>query len=220
MSPAAGVQGIAMAGNAEPEDLARAGHYALLARLYYAPPDAALLDSVLAAAREFDAAQGDSGSLAAAWHELGAAAAAESVDAIADEYDNVFIGVGKAEVTLYGSHYMHDKSPGQVLVRLRDELQGLGLVRSAGAGEPEDHIAALCDTMRHLVLSADSGDRQQDHGVAALQQQRHFFMEYISPWYAEFCISVAASGKTKFYKPVAALSKAFFDVEAEAFDLT
>jgi TorA maturation chaperone TorD len=69
--------------------------------------------------------------------------------------------------------------------------------------------------MRYLITHGGN-DGEKD---AALQQQKQFFVEYISPWYADFCVSVAASRKTNFYKHVATFTQAFFDVEAEAFEL-
>jgi TorA maturation chaperone TorD len=195
------------------EDLARAEHYALLARLYYAAPDAELLNALAGTAAEARAAA--STPIEAAWHRLANAAAAMDVEAALDEYDSVFVGTGKAEITLYASHYLSQAAPERVLVKLRAELASMRLGRRSGAAEPEDHIAALCDVMRYLI-SHDGNDGEKD---AALQQQKQFFVEYISPWYADFCVSVAASRKTNFYRHVATFAKVFFDVEAEAFEL-
>jgi len=203
---------------ASDEDVARAGNYALLARLYYAAPDTALLQAIARAAEA--AGEATDGfrltPLATAWLELGNAAQAAEAEAIGEEYDDVFIGTGKAEITLYASHYLRLVSPVSMLADLRGELAALGLGRTEKAAEPEDHLAALCDTMRHLILRQSS----PQSAVVATQQQLQFFMAYISPWYAEFCIAVAASSHTNFYKHVATFSGAFFDVEAEAFNLS
>src|SRR5207244_10104665 len=77
-----------------PEDAARADFYALLARLFYAPPDTGLLES-LAGAGELDSAEGD---LAQAWRQLRSAAAATGEAAVREEYDASFVGTGKAPV--------------------------------------------------------------------------------------------------------------------------
>jgi TorA maturation chaperone TorD len=76
-----------------PEEAARANFYALLARLFYAPPDAALLKAISA-----DRLEGD---LAGPWEELASAAASADPDAVREEYETAFIGTGKAPVTLY-----------------------------------------------------------------------------------------------------------------------
>lgn len=191
-----------------PEDQARADFYALLARLLYAGPDAALLGS-LAGADEIDV-DGGPAALASAWRELVAAAAAMDPEAAQLEYDTVFVGTGKAEVSPYATHYLTRTGAELILARLRGELAGLGLARSAGAHEPEDHFAALCDVMRHLIVARPD---------AAPQEEKRFFEAYIQPAYAPFCDAILASQNTNFYKPVARFAKAFFAVEIESFGM-
>jgi TorA maturation chaperone TorD len=196
------------------EEARRAEFYALLASLFYAAPDPALLKAIAGAGMTgggIEARPAEGAPLAASWRMLAAASLAMDAEAARDEYDSVFIGTGRAEITPYASHYLGASAPERVLVNLRGELAAMGLGRKGGALEPEDHLAALCDVMRYLVLRGDDD--------VALQQQKLFFKAYISPWYAEFCVSVAASRKTNFYKHVATFTQAFFDVEAEAFEL-
>ena len=199
------------------EDAARAGNYALLAQLFYSPPSRELLAAI--AGSETDARLDKSGALAGAWRNLVVAAGAADARALASEYDIVFVGTGKAEITLYASHYLGQARPEPLLVELRRELAALGLARRSVANEPEDHLAALCDVMRHLTLRNDAADTKTAAAAASQQQQKRFFTEYISPWYAEFCIVVTAAASTNFYKHVAAYMRAFFDIEVEAFEL-
>ena len=189
-----------------PEDQARAGYYALLARLFYSGPDAALL-SAIGSADEIagDAAQS---AIGAAWRKLAAAARAMDPEAARLEYDELFVGTGKAEVTLYASYYLAQTGREKILARLRGELAGLGLSRTQGAHEPEDHIAGLFDVMRHLILLGSED--------AALQKQQDFFGRYLAPSYEGFCDAIAASEKANFYKHVGLFARAFFMVEAEA----
>src|SRR5262252_8575347 len=84
-----------------PEDQARAGYYALLARLFYAGPDAGLLAAI--AGSDEIAVEGAQSDLAGAWRALAAAARAMDVDAANLEYDQLFVGTGKAQVTPYAS---------------------------------------------------------------------------------------------------------------------
>jgi TorA maturation chaperone TorD len=191
------------------EDRARADFYALIARLFYAGPDAALL-AAIARADEIPAEDG-AAPLAAAWRALGAAAAAMDAEAAREEYDSVFVGTGKAEITPYASHYLAPSMQERVLVRLRDTLTGMGLAKNPSAAEYEDHFAGLCEVMRHLI-AAGSGD-------AAVQDQKKFFIEYIVPCYAEISAATVASPNTNFYKHVAVFTKAFLDVEAGSFDM-
>ena len=71
-----------------PEEVARANFYGLLARLFYAPPDAPLLEAI-AGAGEIEA---EDGGIAAAWQALAHAAARADVEAVREEYDSVFVG--------------------------------------------------------------------------------------------------------------------------------
>lgn len=191
------------------EDQARADFYALIARLFYAGPDAALL-AAIAGADEIPA-EDDGAPLAEAWRALGAAAAATDAEAAREEYDSVFVGTGKAEITPYASHYLAPSMQERVLVRLRDTLAGMGLAKNPSAAEYEDHFAGLCEVMRHLI-AAGSGD-------AAVQDQKNFFMEYLVPCYAEISAATVASPNTNFYKHVAVFTKAFLDVEAGSFEM-
>jgi TorA maturation chaperone TorD len=189
-----------------PEDEARAGYYALLARLFYAGPDSGLL-AVIGGADESSAGAAPS-PIGEAWKRLAAAARAMDAEAARLEYDELFVGTGKAPVTPYASYYLAATGREKILVRLRSELAGLGLARAAHTHEPEDHIAALLDVMRHLIsLGSDN---------AALQNQQDFFGRFIGPAYSAFCDAIDASDKANFYRLVGLFARAFFVVEAEA----
>jgi TorA maturation chaperone TorD len=192
-----------------PEDRARADFYALIARLFYAGPDAALL-AAIAHADEI-VAEAENISLAQCWKSLTSAAAAMDAEAAQEEYDSVFVGTGKAEITPYASHYLAESTMKDgVLVRLRAELAGMGLGRDQGVAEYEDHFSGLCEVMRHLIFFAAD---------VALQKQKTFFVEYLIHCYAGFCVAVIASPNTNFYKHVARFTKAFLDLETESFEI-
>src|SRR5262245_63622636 len=87
-----------------PEEQARAGYYALLARLYYAGPDAELLAAIGGA--EDAVATGEQSALTSTWSALAAAAKAMDAEAAQDEYERLFVGTGKAEVTPYATFYL------------------------------------------------------------------------------------------------------------------
>ena len=119
----------------EPEDEARADFYALLARLYARAPDAPLLAAIAAAVplapdTESDAANG----IASAWESLRAASALADPVAAADEFQALFVGVGRSEVSLYASHYLGPQS-GRPLAQIRATLADLGLARRAELSE-------------------------------------------------------------------------------------
>lgn len=190
------------------EDRGRTDLYALLARLLYAGPDRALLDSLV---RHEDLFGADDVPLGRAWRALARAARDADPEALRLEYDSKFVGVGKAEVTLYTSYYLTAAGRERVVVALRDELRELGLVRTGDTHEPEDHIAALCEVMRHLVsLGSD------DHAIG---RQRQFFMRYISTAYIQLTDAILGTAATQFYKDVARVARVFFDIESQSFEM-
>jgi TorA maturation chaperone TorD len=196
-----------LASQPTPEDAARAGLYALLARLFYAGPDQAVLDAIADA----DGLVADADTpLSQAWRELRAASRSANPQAAADEYISLFVGVGKSPVSVYASHYLTENYKELTLVHLRGELERLGLSRKAEATEPEDHLAALLDIMRHLVQRNDSDPSAQ---VA-------FFNSYLKPWYGRFCSAIETSGTAAYYKPLAHLMKCYFAIEVEVFEWT
>jgi TorA maturation chaperone TorD len=185
-----------------PEEQARANLYGLLARLFYAPPDAALLDAIASQ----PALEGD---LGPAWHELSRAAASADANAVREEFETAFIGTGKAPVTLYTTAYAIRYSSEVPLVELRSELARLGLGRREAVHEPEDHIAALCETMRHLVAGQKYG----------LEEQSRFFTRWIHPAAEPLCNAIERCDKTSFYKHVARFAKGFCTLEQMAFEM-
>jgi len=188
-----------------PEEQARANFYGLLARLFYAPPDEPLLKA-LAGTDELDA---EDETLAARWRELIAAAALTPAEAVREEYDSVFVGTGKAPVTLYASAYSLRYTNETPLAALRGELAALGLARRSQVGEPEDHIAALCETMRHLIVEQRR----------PLEEQGAFYDRWLAPNVEALCAAIEASERTSFYRAVARLAKAFFSLEQAAFEM-
>lgn len=191
------------------EELARAELYGLLARLWMAAPDEALLGQFRVAVTQ---APQPGAFLEAPWGALVAAMRATSVDAAAAEYDALFQGVGKPEVFLYGSYYLSGFLNERPLAALRDELAALGLARDETRGETEDHIAAVCEVMRYLI----AGD---DAAVCNLERQRRFFRAQLQPWGEKLCDAVQAHPRAKAYAALAAFTRAFLQVETQGFDL-
>ena len=190
-----------------PEDAARADLYALLARLFYAGPDAGVLCAIAAA----DALVAPSETpLSIAWRALQEASRAIDAQQASDEYTTLFVGVGKAPVSVYASHFLTGNYKELTLVHLRDELERLGLARRAEATEPEDHLAALLDVMHHLVR------RSEDDGTV----QAAFFNSYLKPWHEKFCTAVETLDGAGYYRQVSRLMKCYFAIEVELFDWT
>jgi len=195
-----------------PEDAARANFYALLGRLYYAPPDRELLASI-AGADEIVAEEGSGSEAGAglplAWRDLTLAAASADPEAVADEHTVLFVGTGKSAVTPYTSAYTIKTAVDIPLVELRDFLASRGIARLGSASEPEDHVAALCEVMRYLIAV------QQ----APAEDQKGFFARYVWPGAGPLCDAVMQSQHAVFYKYVARFSKSFFALERESFEM-
>jgi len=191
------------------EEIARAELYGLLARLWIAPPDAELLMQFRVAVTE---APQPGGFLEAPWQTLVAAMRATSPEAAASEYDALFGGVGKPEVFLYGSYYLAGFLNEKPLALLRADLAQLGLVRDETRGETEDHVACVFEVMRFLI----AGD---DVAVCNLEQQRRFFRAHVQPWVEKLADAVEAQPGARLWRDVAALTRAFVQVETQAFDM-
>lgn len=190
-----------------PEDVVRADLYALLARLFYAGPDAAVLAAIVSAQ---DLTTGTDAPLASAWRALQAAAAAADAVDVTSEYIRIFAGVGKAPISIYASHYLTENYKELTLVHLRDELARLGLARKPDAVEPEDHLAGLLDVMHHLVRRAE-GD---------FTQQAGFFNSYLAPWHVKFCGAIEAGDAPPLYQALSRLMRHYFAIEVEYFEWT
>lgn len=195
------------AGELAPEELARANFYALLARLFYAPPDTALLRALASA----DPLPSDDAgaALALAWQEMSLAAATADEEELKFEYESRFVGTGKAEISLYTGAYTVKTALDNPLVEIRGFMIEHGLARREDAHEPEDHIAGLCEIMRHLIA--------EQH--APFDEQGRFFNSYLWPGAAPLCDAIEKHPDIGFYKQVARLAHAFFLLEHSTLDM-
>jgi TorA maturation chaperone TorD len=187
------------------EDAARGNLYALIGRLFHDAPDSILLAQLCRA----EAASSEEGAaLERAWRALRDACNAAYPAVLKQEYDTLFVGVGKCEVTPYTSHYIRDISPDQHLVRLRQRMEQLGLGRRIAASEVEDHVSGVCEVMRWLI-----------EGASPVSEQSLFFKEFVYPGATAFCDVLGVATSASFYRYVAQYARAFFDVEREAFEM-
>lgn len=191
------------------EETARSELYGILASVLYASPAIELIAQIRVAATDTPAA---GAFLEEPWRNFVGVTRSMSDQAIKDEYDALFGGVGKPEVYLYGSHYLSGFLNEKPLARLRTELQSLGLERSDVMSDTEDHFAYLCEVMRYLI----AGD---DVAVANLTRQREFFSTHIQPWVSLMCDDIQNNSKAKFYASLAELTRAFMGIEAQGFDM-
>jgi TorA maturation chaperone TorD len=188
----------------QPEDEARAGFYALIARLFYAAPDSAVLAQIV----ETRALEGDS-EIARAWEAMVAASRSAFPVILEQEHTDLLVGTGKSEVTPYLTHYTIKFATDNPLVEVRQQLKRWGMARRESAGEPEDHVSVLCETMRFAIAVQHRTD----------EEQKQFFERFIYRGAIFFCDAVSASQKAVFYRLVARFARAFFELEHKAFEM-
>lgn len=191
------------------EEQARADLYALLARLLYRAPDGALL-AALATADPILAGQGEH-ALETAWERLVLGAGVIEADLASDEFDTLFVSTASPKINPYASFYLSGALYGKPLAALRADLGRLQLARAPGASESEDHLAALCETMRVLIGGAPGSARRP------LAVQKQFFDTHLGTWYAACLADIAGAPDANFYRLIAAFAGAFLALEAEAF---
>ncbi len=191
------------------DELARAELYGLLARLWLAPPDAALLQQFAVAVTQAPEA---GGLLEGPWMELVGALRATTPEDAAAEHAALFLAIGKPEVFTYASYYLTGFLNEKPLATLRDDLAALALTRDEQSLETEDHIAYVLEVMRYLI----AGD---DVAVCNLEQQRRFFRAHVQPWVAQLCTTVRAHPRARTWAAVAVFTQAFLDVEIQGFDM-
>ena len=180
--------------------LARAQEYALLATLLVRAPDAKLLES-LAGLR------GDATPLGVAHAALAQAASETTVERVEREYFNLFIGLGRGELLPYGSYYLTGFLHERPLARLRADLAPLGIERTEGNCEPEDHAATLCEVMAGILggsLPAPQGTDQQ------------IFEKHLVPWIGRFFADLERAEAANLYRRIGTLGRVFIEVETEA----
>lgn len=191
------------------EELARAELYGLLAQLWLSAPDAALLAQFQAKAPD---PEPTGGYLDGPWRTLLDVMRAATPADLTQEHDALFQGVGKPEIFVYGSFYLSGFLNEKPLADLRTDLMTLGLSRDQQRAETEDHVAYGLEVMRYLI----AGD---DVAVCNLEQQRRFFRTHLQTWVEKLCDAVASHPQAQVWKAVAALTAAFMQVEAQAFDM-
>ncbi len=179
----------------------RANLYSSLGALFAAPASA----EHLAVLKNLPEIQQPESALEMAWSLLRRAASDYTPEQIDDEYHQLFIGLGRGVVVPYGSWHLTGFLMEKPLGALRADLRKLGIERSAGVAESEDHIASLCQAMAAIVV-ADEID---------FDTERAFFSEHIASWSDDFFRLLDEASCAGFYRAVGNLGKSFTDVEKQ-----
>ena len=187
------------------EELSRARLYRLLSRLLSAPADEALLSFL----RNLE---GDDSPLGQGLATLSDVAARVSVEEVAQEFHDLFIGITKGELLPFASHYLTGFLNEKPLAELRDAMNTLGIARSEAASEPEDHIASLCEIM-HGMIMGEFGKR------VSLADQFEFFQNHVENWAIEFFQDLEAAKSARFFMSIGLIGRLFMEIEGEAFKI-
>jgi TorA maturation chaperone TorD len=185
------------------EDRLRADVYNFLATYLTSRPD----DTRLTAAHSL---AGDETEFGKAFNALAKISRNIGVSDAAEEYDRLFIGLGRGELLPYGSYYLTGFLHEKPLAKLRNDMRKLGIARVDGISEPEDHIGSLMEMMAGLI-SGGYGE------PASIETQREFFMAHIEPWAGHFFKDLEAAKNSRFYQPVGKIGRLFIEIESGAF---
>jgi len=180
----------------------RAQLFSLVARLLSAVPDGDLLRTLARLA-------GDASPLGQAIGGLARAAAAAEPAALDREFFDLFTGVGRGELLPYASYYLTGFLHERPLAELRGDLARLGIGRSKGVAEPEDHIAFLCETLAGLI----------EGRLGTPEQAGPFFQQHMRPWAARFFADLEKAEAAQFYRSVGALGRVAVEIEQAAAEL-
>lgn len=192
-----------------PEDHGRANFYALISSLFANAPDQSLLSAI--AGSPPLPTDDNAAPLPQAWSKLIAASTAMDEDAASEEFEKLFIGVGKAPLNLHASHHLTGFMMEQPLADLRTTLATLGFARVEVQTTVEDHLSALAEVMRLLIVGSEEVQ------PSPLSVQRDFFATHIEPWFDLCCSAIVKSPLANYYVVVAEFASSFLQVERDAF---
>ena len=179
-------------------DQMRADIYALLATLLRQSPQGELLQWI----SSLEPDQAEDTPMARAWSTLALAAQHSRQQQLDDEYQHLFIGVGRGELMPFACWYLTGSLMEKPLVLLREDLNRLGFERQPDVKEPEDHISALCEVMSLLISNGQS-----------YEIQHQFWKQHIQSWSKRFFTDLQNAENAVFYTAVGLLGAAFMQQE-------
>ncbi|ACY51656.1 MULTISPECIES: TorD/DmsD family molecular chaperone [Vibrio] len=183
------------------EQTLRTDIYLVLSALFRSAPS----DEMLAFLKSLEIEPSES-AMQKAWLALQQAANEAQREALEEEYQDLFIGIGRGEVVPFGSWHRTGSMMEKPLAEIRRDLELLGIEREENVKEPEDHISALCEVMAMLT-----GEEEE------LQQA--VFNKHIAPWFQSFTRQLENAESVNFYKPAAQLCDAFLTLEQVRFSV-
>lgn len=188
------------------EEQQRAEIYSLMAGLLARPPEAETL-------RLLASSKGEEGAFGEAVTALAAAAAAATPKAVAEEYQDLFIGLGRGELVPFASYYLTGFLNEKPLAQLRGDLRQIGVERDPAIKEPEDHVAFIMEVMAGLITGRFGG-------AVSLADQQRFYDRHLGSWAAHFFRDLETAQSSTFYRPVGRIGGLLMEIESAAFAMT
>ncbi|MGI9405525.1 MAG: TorD/DmsD family molecular chaperone [Hyphomicrobiaceae bacterium] len=187
------------------EDLLRAQLYRLISNYMAAAPDA----ETLAAGAQLS---GDETPLGKAVGTFAHLCSRSDADAVAQEYNDLFIGIGRGELLPFASYYLTGFLNEKPLAKLRNDMDALGIERDPAASEPEDHIASIFEMMAG-VIDGRFGE------PASLEAQQKFYDTHIKSWASYFFRDLENAKSSVLYSGLGSIGRVFLEIEDTAFSM-
>ena len=201
MNPSGAIQSVELT----EEDALRAHMYRFVGHLLARPPGH---DELTVAA----GMSGDDSELGKVVRAFAHIAGKTSPEQVAQEYQDLFIGVGRGELLPYGSYYLTGFLHEKPLARLRNDMALLRIERHETVKEPEDHIAALFEMMAGLI-TGEFGE------VASLDEQKRFFDAHVGSWAKHFFKDLEGARSSVLYAALGSVGRIFMEIEEVAFTM-
>lgn len=176
----------------------RSDIYALLATVFRAAPSQDVLDWI----KELEVSEHADSQMATAWNNLRNAAGLYTHEDIQQEYQDLFIGIGRGEVMPFASWHLTGSLMEKPLAAIRQDLMRMGFTRNDETKEPEDHFAALCEVMS--LLDSET-------------EQNAFFNRHIQPWFESLAKQIREAESARFYTAMATVLHQFLLIEQVRF---
>ena len=185
------------------EDALRADLYDFLGAMLASPPSPELL-------KKAAVLTGDDTEIGRGVRALAAIAKASDSATVRQEFEALFIGLGRGELMPYASYYLTGFLNEKPLATLRNDMARLGIQRAPNVYEPEDNIASLCEMMAGMI-------RGRFFGAASLGAQKQFFGAHLGAWAGHFFSDLEGAKNSVLYAPIGAIGRAFIEIEKEGF---
>ena len=190
------------------DDMMRANFYGLLARVLAKPMDEDTLETMRALAKHDDGTP-----LGEAIASFGKLCVRTPRAKAEEEFTELFYGVGAGgEISPYASLYLTGLVYDKPLAELREDMARLGIAAADGTGEPEDHIASLCEMMHGLLTGALGGD-------VGPSEAKAFFDKHLAPWAGKLFEDLEGAQAAALYMPVGTIGRLFMEIEREVYEM-